>query len=108
MKSGSLLQASRNAVVKEISYEQAKSVIIANEYLASMNSATEWSYGLYFGEHLGGVIGFGAVAGSNVAASVCGAHHRHKVAIICRGASLFWAHPHSGSYLVSAACRAMT
>jgi hypothetical protein len=98
----------KNAVVKEISYEQAKSVIIANEYLASMNSATEWSYGLYFGEHLGAVICFGATAGSQVAASVCGAQHRHKVAIICRGASLFWAHPHSGSYLVSAACRAMT
>ena len=54
-----------------------------------MNSATEWSYGLYFGEHLGGVICFGAVAGSNVAASVCGAHHRHKVAIICRGLHFF-------------------
>lgn len=98
----------KNAVVKEISFEQAKSVIIANEYLASMNSATERSYGLYFGEYLGGVVCFGATAGSNVAASVCGSEHRHKVAIICRGASLFWVHPHSGSYLVSAACRAMT
>ena len=98
----------RSATVREISYEQAKSVIIANEWLASMNSATEWSYGLYFGEYLGGVVCFGSTAGSNVASSVCGAKHKHKVAIVCRGASLPWSHPHSGSFIVSAACREMT
>ncbi|MGA2924354.1 MAG: hypothetical protein ABSE28_24925 [Candidatus Sulfotelmatobacter sp.] len=97
----------KNAVVREISYDEAKNLILANEYLASMGT-TEFSFGLYFGDHLAGVARFGRTAGTNVAASICGTEHAHKVVTLCRGACIHWAHPHSASFLISAACREMT
>jgi hypothetical protein len=39
---------------------------------------------------------------------VCGSEHADKVTTLTRGCSLHFAHPHSGSFLVSAACREMT
>src|SRR5262249_42773654 len=92
------------AVVREISYQEAKQVVIANEYLASMGT-TEFSFGLYFGEHLAGVACFGSTAGTNVTASICGSEHAHRVATLCRGACVHWAHPHAASYLINRACR---
>jgi hypothetical protein len=97
----------KNAVVREISYEEAKNLILANEWLGNMGT-TEFSFGLYFGKHLAGVACFGRTAGTNVAASVCGAEHAHRVATLCRGCSCWWAHPHSASFLISEACRQMT
>jgi hypothetical protein len=97
----------KNATVREITYDEAKNVIMANEWLGNMGT-TEWTYGLFFGKYLAGVACFGSTAGTNVAASICGAEHQHEVITICRGACLFWAHPHSASFLVSAACREMT
>ena len=97
----------KNAVVREISYEEAKNLIIAVEYLASMGT-TEFAYGLFVGDHLAGVVCFGRTAGTNVAASICGPEHKHKVVTLCRGACVHWAHPHSASFLISEACRQMT
>ena len=97
----------KNASVRQISYDEAKNVIMANEWLGNMGT-TEWTYGLFFGKYLAGVACFGSTAGTNVAVSICGAEHRHKVITLCRGAKLFWAHPHSASYLITAACKAMT
>ncbi len=96
-----------NASIREISYDDAKQVILGHEWLATMGTS-EFSFGLFFGKHLAGVVCFGSTAGSQTASSVCGEEHRHKVATISRGASVFWAHPHSGSHLISAACRLMT
>ena len=97
----------KNASVREITYDEAKNVIMANEWLGNMGT-TEWTYGLFFGKYLAGVACFGSTAGTNVAASICGEEHRHKVITLCRGANLFWAHPHSASYLITAACKEMT
>lgn len=97
----------KNATVREISYDEAKNVITANEWLGHLGT-TEWAYGLFFGEYLAGVVCFGSTAGTNVAASICGAEHRHKVTTLCRGACVHWAHPHSASYLITAACKEMT
>jgi hypothetical protein len=97
----------KHAVVREISYDEAKNLILANEYLASMGTA-EFSFALSLGEYLAGVVCFGRTAGTNVAASICGAEHADKVATLTRGCTCWWAHPHSGSFLVSAACREMT
>jgi hypothetical protein len=96
-----------NAVVREISYDEAKDLVIANEYLASMGT-TEFSYGLFFGAHLAGVCCFGRTAGTNVAASICGSEQAHRVATLCRGACVHWAHPHSASFLISESCGQMT
>jgi hypothetical protein len=97
----------KNATVREISYDEAKNVITANEWLGNLGT-TEWAYGLFFGEYLAGVVCFGSTAGTNVAASICGEEHRHKVTTLCRGACVHWAHPHSASYLITAACKEMT
>lgn len=97
----------KNAVVREISYDEAKNMILGNEWLGNMGT-TEFSFGLFFGCHLAGTVCFGSTAGTNVAASICGSEHRHKVVTLCRGACVHWAHPHSGSFLISAACREMT
>jgi hypothetical protein len=97
----------KNAVVREISFDEAKNLILANEWLGTMGT-TEFAYGLFFGHHLAGVVCFGRTAGTNVAASICGAEHTDKVVTLTRGCTRWWAHPHSGSFLVSAACREMT
>ena len=95
-----------NAVVREISYAEAQNLILANEWLGNMGT-TEFSFGLYFGDHLAGVACFGRTAGTKVAESVCGVEHAHRVVTLCRGACVHWAHPHSASFLINAACREM-
>jgi hypothetical protein len=97
----------KHAIVREISYDEAKNVILGNEWLGNMGT-TEFSYGLFFGSHLGGVACYGSTAGTHVAASICGQEHRHKVITLCRGAAIHWAHPHSASFLIAEACRQMT
>ncbi len=109
-----------NASVREISYPEAKNVILANEYLASMGT-TRYTFGLFFKhpktkvEYLGGVECYGSTAGSNVFASVCGPEHKDKVISVVRGACCWWADHeivskgkvHRGaaaSYLISRAC----
>jgi hypothetical protein len=96
----------KNAVVREISYEEARNVILANEWLGSLGT-TEWSYALAYGDYFAGVVCFGRTAGTNVATSVCGSEYAHKVATLCRGACVHWAHPHAASFLINAACREM-
>jgi hypothetical protein len=95
-----------HAVVREISFQEAKQVVMANEYLASMGT-TEFSVGLFFGEHLAGVACFGSTAGTHVTASVCGREHAHRVVTLCRGACVHWSHPHAASYLINRACNLM-
>lgn len=97
----------KNALVKRIDYETARNLVLANEYLGSMGS-TEKAFALYFGPYIAGVACFGRTAGTNVATSICGFEHADKVITICRGCCCWWAHPHSGSFLLSAACREMT
>jgi hypothetical protein len=94
------------ARVEQISYDTAKNVILANEYLGSMGSVSH-CFGLYFGEFLGSVVCFGSVAGTKVAASVCGAEYAGKVTVLVRGATEPWAHKHSGSHLIAKACDMM-
>lgn len=101
-----LASSLKNAIVREISYDEARNLILANEWLGNMGT-TEFSFGLYFGEHLAGVSCFGRTAGTQVARSICGQDHAHKVATLCRGACVHWAHPHSASFLINAACRQM-
>ncbi len=97
----------KNAVVREISYDEAKNLILANEWLGNMGT-TEFTFGLFFGGYLGGAVCFGSTAGTNTKNSVCGAEHADKVLTLSRGACIHWAHPHSASFLINAACREMT
>ena len=109
----------KNACVREISLAEARNLVVAHEYLGTLGSP-EFGYGLFFGEHLAGVVCFGSTAGTNVRPSVCGSAHADKVISLTRGCCLPWADPprtssdgrvHTGaaaSYLIAAACRLMT
>jgi adenine modification enzyme len=94
------------ARVEQISYDVAKNVILRNEYLGSMGSASH-CFGLYFGEYLASVVCFGSTAGTKVAESVCGPQHADKVIVLVRGATEHWAHEHTASYLIPRACDLM-
>jgi hypothetical protein len=97
-----------NASVREISYDEAKTIILQYEYLGSMNASTKYSVGLYFGPYLAGAECFGSTGGANVAESVCGPEHADKVITLVRGACTgLWAHPNSASYLITRACNLM-
>jgi len=96
----------KNATVREVSLVDARNVIVAHEFLGTLGSA-EHSYALFFGKHIAGVVCFGTTAGTNVKSSVCGSEHADKAISLTRGCCLHWSHPHSGSFLVSAACREM-
>jgi hypothetical protein len=97
----------KNATVREISLAEARNVIVSHEFLGNLGSS-EFAYSLSFGEHIAGCVCFGSTAGTKVKASVCGSEHADKVTTVTRGCCLYWSHPHSGSFLVSAACREMT
>jgi len=94
------------ARVEPISYDVAKNVILRNEYLGSMGSASH-CFALYVGEHVASVVCFGSTAGTKVAVSVCGPEHKGKVTVLVRGATEHWAHKHSASYLIPRACALM-
>lgn len=95
-----------HARVEQISYDTAKNVVLANEYLGSMGSVSH-CFGLYFGEYLGSVVCFGSVAGTRVAGSVCGPEYAGKVTVLVRGATEPSAHKHSPSHLIAKACDMM-
>jgi hypothetical protein len=82
----------KNAAVREISFAEARNIILRNEYLGSMGTS-EWNWGLFFGSYLAGVCCFGRTAGTKVAESVCGAEHAPKVVSLVRGCCLHWADP---------------
>lgn len=94
------------ARVEQISYDLAKNVILRNEYLGSMGSASH-CFALYLGEYVASVVCFGSTAGTKVAGSVCGPEHKDKVTVLVRGATEHWAHKHSASYLIPRACDLM-
>lgn len=95
-----------SASVREVPNVVAKEVIKKYEWLGNMG-CTDYSFGLYFGEHLAGVSCFGRTAGTKTAASVCGDKYAGMVRTLCRGACVHWAHPHSASYLIPKACALM-
>jgi hypothetical protein len=102
----------KNAFVREISHQDMKNIIMAAEFLGSTGTV-EYSFGLFVRhpvtgkEYISGAVCFGRVGSTQVEESVCGPENRHRVIVLSRGANLFWSHPHSGSYLVAAACKLM-
>ncbi|MGA7791783.1 MAG: hypothetical protein WCA19_02010 [Candidatus Acidiferrales bacterium] len=101
-----LAQSLDSATVREISRADAKTIILKYEWLGNMG-CTDFTFGLYFGEHLAGVACFGRTAGTNTAASVCGKDYEHLVRVLNRGACVHWAHEHSASFLIPRACNLM-
>jgi len=102
-----LASSLQNATVREISHAEAKEVILKYEWLGNMG-CTDFSFGLFFGEHLAGVECFGRTAGTKVAGSVCGQRYSSTVRTLCRGACVWWAHPQSASFLIGRALHLMS
>lgn len=102
----SLAASLKNAWVREIDRKTAETIILKYEWLGNMGT-TDCAFGLYFGQHLGGVECFGRTAGTRTAASVCGKEYSHLVKALVRGACLHWAHDHSASFLINRSCKLM-
>lgn len=62
------------------------------------------AFGLFFFEELAGVVCFGHPQGTIV--NLFGKENADKVYWLARGACAHWAHPHSASFLINAACKA--
>ncbi len=101
-----LASSLKNAWVREIEHETAKTIILHYEWLNTMGT-TDFQFGLYFGDHLAGAVCFGRTAGTKTAESICGKEHAHLVKTLNRGACAHWSHPNSASFLISHACRLM-
>jgi len=93
------------AEVREITYKEAKTVILQYEWLGTMGT-TRRCFGLFFAGELAGVECFGVTAGTGVS-NLCGPEHVDHVMTLVRGACVHWAHPHSASYLIPRACKLM-
>lgn len=100
-----LASSLKNAEIREISYHDAKGILLQNEWLGTVTG--EFFYGLYFGKYLAGAVAFGSTAGSMVSTSVAGAEHKDKVVTLTRGCCCFWAPKNAGSFLIAGACREM-
>lgn len=92
----------KQSVVKRISYDLAKTIILEYEWLGKMGQG-RFCYGIFFEEQLAGVVCFGLPA-SLTAGNLCG-ETLSKDRAICleRGACVWWAHPHSASRLINKA-----
>ena len=99
----------KNAYVREISRKEAEAVILKYEWLGNMGTSARY-FGLFFVhpetkvEYIGGVNCFGH-PGTPAISEICGKEHSDKVYWLARGACVHWAHPHSGSFLTSQACK---
>ena len=96
----------KKAVVKPITFEAASNIILEYEWLGNMGT-TEFAFGIFFQNNLGGAVCFGRTAGTNTYHSVAGEQYFNHAITLCRGACVHWAHKHSASKLISSACRMM-
>lgn len=92
------------AIVREISRAQAKEIIVKYEWLGTMPAYIIKCYGIFFGEHCGGVVVYSSEYAENL-----GVWDKYgwtgKIICLSRGACVHWAHPHSASKLIRISMR---
>lgn len=88
-----------NAVVKEISFNEAQDFILKYEWLGSMG-VTQFSFGFYIDDILTSVLCFGVTSGSESFSEPFGAENKHLGIVLVRGACAPWAHQHTASYFL--------
>ncbi len=102
-----------NAFIRDITFEEAKTVILKYEYLKNKMGTTQYALGLFFRhpvtgvEYLAGVECFGRTSGSNTFSSICGREHEKQAIALVRGACVHWAPNHSASWFINRACEQM-
>jgi len=96
----------KKAVCKEISYEEAKKIILEYEWLGTMGT-TQMHYGIYFEGILAGAICFGYFQAMQGYATYVGENYAKNGIQLSRGACSWWAHEHSASKLIAFGLREM-
>lgn len=89
----------KDAVCKEITYQQAKRIILEYEWLGTMGT-TQIHYGIYFNGVLSGAVCFGYFQAMHGYASYVGEKYAKQGIQLSRGACAWWAHEHAASKLI--------
>lgn len=100
----------KKAEVREINIPTAKVIIETYEWMKCMPAVVWHSFGIYFDDHLGGVVCYGPEYSENLgkvaretgrsAADWSKYGFEGRMILLSRGACTHWAHPHSGSKLI--------
>ena len=91
--------------VEQVTYAEAKTIIVRHEHLHSMPAGTRACYGLRApSSELVGVVAF-AAGPAPESGDLCGRERRGVAVCLARGACVHWAHPHAASFLISRACK---
>lgn len=96
------------AVLQQVSFQQAKSIILQYEYLGTMPSGFRCAYGIFWQGYCGGVVVCGSPNPMQIANSVFGGKWQDQVMQIHRGACVWWAHQHSASRLIGYTMRELS
>jgi hypothetical protein len=91
--------------VEQITYAEAKAIIVRYEWLGSMPTGTRACYGLKTpSRELAGVAVF-AAGPAPESGDLCGREHRDLAVCLARGACVHWAPPSAASFLIARACK---
>ena len=102
----------KTSIVKEVSYETAKKIILEYEWLGTMGT-TQYYYGIFFDGYCGGVVCYGYFqamntnSGGHPYAPYVGENYAKKGIQLSRGACVYWSHKHSASKLISSSLKEM-
>ena len=91
---------------REISYKEAKKIILEYEWLGTMGT-TQIHWGIFFDNILAGAICFGYFQAMQGYSSYVGEDFAKKGIQLSRGACAWWAHEHSASKLIAFGLREM-
>lgn len=101
----------KKSVVRPVSIETARSLVLEYEWLGCMPAVVWYCFGIFFEDACGGVVCYGPEYSENLGIQArklgrkCADWSKYgfegKMILLSRGVCLHWAHPHSGSKLIS-------
>ena len=90
----------KSAEIKEITYQEAKPIILGYEWLGTMGT-TQYHYGIFFNGECAGVVCYGYLQAINGYKNYVGQKYFKSGIQLSRGACVWWAHEHTASKLIS-------
>ena len=96
----------KDSVLREVSFGEAKRIILKYEWLGTMGT-TQYHYGIFYKTECAGVVCFGYFqamntnSGGHPYAPYIGEQYAKNGIQLTRGACVHWAHQHSGSKLIA-------
>lgn len=95
----------KNTKIKQISYLEAKNVIIEYEWLKTMPLFNKYFFGIYFNvddkEYLGGVIIYSEEYSANKSTTWNKYDYTGKILLLSRGVCLWWTPKNTASFFIS-------